>query len=105
MASRRSSSEAAGSLGRPEVDQIRGVAISLLGSGLYEAQHHAESLSVREAELAMVRRFGGPEEHMLGLKGNIAATYAALGRLEEAVLVSLFYLYSTASRLAGRRAE
>ena len=41
-----------------ESDQIRGLAMNLLGNGLSAAKHHGEALSVKEAELAMMRRDG-----------------------------------------------
>ena len=40
---------------------------------------------MREAELTMGRRLGSPEGEMLTLRGNLATTYANLGRLEEAL--------------------
>ena len=59
-------------------------AMNLLGLGLSEAGHHEDALSVKEAELSMLRRLGAPEEHLLFTQSNLAATYARLGRLEEA---------------------
>ena len=45
-------------LGRPEADQVRHLAISVLGNGLSVAGHDEEALSVREAELSLLRRVG-----------------------------------------------
>ena len=59
--------------------------MGLLGIGLSEAGRQEEALSVREAELAMGRRLGSPEGEILTLRGNLATTYANLGRLEEAL--------------------
>ena len=59
--------------------------MSVLGNGLSAAGHHEDALSVGEAELAMLRRLGGSEPDIArAVQGNLAITYAALGRLEEA---------------------
>jgi len=68
--------------GRPETDQLRGPAISLLGNGLDAADHCEAALSVREAEFAMNRRLDAPEHNMLVAKGNLAIAYEKTGRLE-----------------------
>ena len=64
-------------LGRPETDQIRGMAMGVLGSGLSAAKHHADALTVKEAELSMERRLGASENSMLVTQGNLAITYKA----------------------------
>ena len=56
-----------------------------LGIGLHEAGRHEDELSVREAELAMLRRLGAPEANLLVMQGNLANTYDKLGRREEAL--------------------
>jgi len=71
-------------LGRPEVDQIRIMAMNMLGLGLSDANNDEDALSVQEAELAMKRRLGRDEEDILAVQSNLAITYQALGRLEEA---------------------
>ena len=58
-----------------------------VGNGLHEAGHHAEALSVKEAELAMARRLGASEHDILVAQGNLANTYQQLGRLEEALII------------------
>ncbi|CAH0365981.1 unnamed protein product [Pelagomonas calceolata] len=70
-------------LGRPEKNWCRRGAINQLGNGLIAANQHEDALSVREAELSMLRRLGGTEEHILFVQTNLATTYRALGRLEE----------------------
>ena len=72
-------------VGRPEANQIRGLAMNLLGNGLHEAERHADALTVREAELATQRRVGETERNMLVAQSNLASTYQALGRLDEAL--------------------
>jgi tetratricopeptide (TPR) repeat protein len=72
-------------LGRPETDWARRLALSVLGNGLSDADHDEEALSVREAELSSLQRLGAREENMLIAQGNLANTYKALGRLEEAI--------------------
>ena len=52
-------------MGRPETNQVRDLAMNLLGNGLSSAGRHEDALSVREAELARMRRFGAPEESIL----------------------------------------
>jgi tetratricopeptide (TPR) repeat protein len=71
--------------GRPEADWTRLGAMSLLGNGLSAANQHEEALSVEETELSMLRRVGASEERILGAQGNLASTYAQLGREEEAL--------------------
>jgi len=74
-----------GRMGRPEENWARRLAMTLLGIGLSDANHHADALIVKEAELSMLRRVGAPEEDILGAQGNLANTYCRLGRLEEAL--------------------
>ena len=72
-------------VGRPEADRTRIMAMNQLGNGLNAAKHHEDALSVREAELSMRRRLGESEADMLTAQGNLANTYADLGRVEEAL--------------------
>ena len=72
-------------LGRSETNWTRRLAIQVLGSGLTGAQHHEDALSVKEAELSMLRRIGASEDFILVTRGNLANTYAALGRVELAM--------------------
>ena len=71
-------------LGRPETDQVHGMAMNQLGNGLYEAGHYADALSVQEADLSMKRHLGALEVKLLASQTNLARTYHMLGRLEEA---------------------
>ena len=70
-------------LGRPERAWTRQSAMQQLGNGLYEVKCHEEELSVRQAELSMLRRLGVSGQHMLAGQGNLANTHQALGRFEE----------------------
>ena len=72
-------------LGRPEADQIRLVAINVLGLGLNDTRQHADALSVGEAELSTLRRIDAPEYDILVAQGNLANTYKRLGRPEHAL--------------------
>jgi hypothetical protein len=72
-------------VGRPETDSVRILAMGTLGSGLYLANYNEDALSVMEAEMSMLRRVGAPELSILVSQGNIANTYKALGRREEAL--------------------
>ena len=53
-----------------------------------------------EAELAMERRLGASEENILVMQGNLANTYAAIGRNEEALQMRRD-VYSAHLRLYG----
>ena len=72
-------------VGRPEGDWVRMYAMTQLGTGLHEAKRYQDAVSVREADLAMRRRLGAPEEQLLNAQANLASTYQSLGRLEEAL--------------------
>jgi len=61
------------------VDVALGLAIGILGNGLYEAQYYADAASVFEAKLAMLRRIDAPEEHIFIAQSNLASTYEILG--------------------------
>ena len=89
-------------VGRPEADQARRFAINLLGNGLAAANHNEDALTVQEAMLSMLRRLGDSEENLLVVKGNLASTYQALGRLEQALRLKLD-LYSGSLRLHGEQ--
>ena len=73
-------------VGRPETDQLnqllKGMAMGELGSGLYNACHFVDAMSVCEAQLSMERRLGWPEGEILVVQGNLANTYQLLGRSE-----------------------
>ena len=70
-------------VGRPEADDLRRMARSLLGNGLSNAGRHADAFHVREAEFSTLRRLGAPEHVILVVQGNLASTYEELGRLDE----------------------
>jgi len=91
-------------LGRPETDWARRLALSVLGNGLSDADRDEEALSVREAELSSLQRLGAREENMLIAQGNLANTYKALGRLEEAIRMRR-EVYSGWLKLKGEEDE
>ncbi len=70
---------------RPEGDRARCLAMTLLGNGLGEAENYEDAVSVQEAELSMMRRIGAPENDILTVQGNLANTYGALERFEDAL--------------------
>ena len=72
-----------GVLGRPETDRIRGAAMTELGNGLSAAGYAEEALSVKEAEVSMLRRLGGSRNILISAKANLSACYEVLGRDEE----------------------
>ena len=72
-------------LGRPETNWAHLSAMRHLGNGLFAAGHHEDALSVEEAELSMARRLGASESNILAAQGNLASSYTALGRDEQAL--------------------
>ena len=87
-------------VGRPETDQVRGMAMNLLGLGLSEAGHNEDALSVQQADLATLRRIGATEPSLLDVQCNLAITYEALGRFEAALRLKQD-VYSGRLRLNG----
>ena len=59
--------------------------MSVLGNALGMAGHDADALSVKQAELSLMRRVGASDACMLATQGNIANTYQMLGRHEQAL--------------------
>ncbi len=74
-------------VGRPEMDGPRSMAMNQLGTGLFEAKHHEDALSVREAELSMQRRHGESAYNLLVAQSSLASAYNSLGRREQALRV------------------
>ena len=74
-------------LGRPKLDRARLDAIRVLVSGLSAAGHHEDALSVGEAQLSMMRRFGASRNNILIAQCNLANSYRMLGRFEEVMSV------------------
>jgi tetratricopeptide (TPR) repeat protein len=87
-------------LGRPETNELRSMAMSLLGTGLHEIKHYEDALSVQEACLSLLRRHGAAEFTILGMQNNLAVTYENLGRLEEALRLKL-EVYSGSLKVNG----
>ena len=59
--------------------------MNLLGNGLSAAKHDEEALSLKETELALMRRIGDSESNILIAQGNLASTYEDHGQLERAL--------------------
>jgi hypothetical protein len=91
-------------VGRQEADDSRRSAMTQLGNGLDAADQHEDALVVQEAELSMERRLGASEYSLLIVQGNIAGTYEALGRDEEAIRVRNA-VYSERLRINGEEHE
>ena len=91
-------------LSRPEADVARQMAMGALGLGLYGAKHYEDALTVQEAKLSMVQRLGASEYTILAVQGNLAGTYEALRRNEEAIRVRNA-VYSERLRICGREDE
>ena len=87
-------------VGRPEEDQVRGMAMAVLGNGLYGAKHYEDTLTVQEVRLSTMRRLGAPEAHILAVQSNLACTYASNRRFEEALQIERG-VYSGRMKLNG----
>ena len=72
-------------VGRPEADETRRSAMRQVANGLSAAYYHEDALTVEKAQLSTLRRHGALESDILGAQGNLAITYQALGRFEEAL--------------------
>ena len=90
--------------GRPEDDQVQGMAMSQLGNGLFDAKHYEDALPVQEAELSRYRRLGAPAEHVHCTQINLANTYGELGHLEKALSMEQ-EVYSGRLKLHGDQHE
>ena len=76
-----------------------------LGNGLSDASHYEESLSVREAELSLLRRVCESqvtEVRILSVQNNLANTYVHLGRFEDVLRVRK-EVYSGFLRISGEQ--
>jgi len=91
-------------VGRPEADELRGLAMTQLGNGLGEAKLLEDACSVYEAELSMERRLGASEENVLAVQTNLAITYADLGHFEKALRMERD-VYSGRLKLHGEKHE
>ena len=91
-------------VGRPEADACRKSAMNQLGKGLNDAGHDGYALIVKEAELAIHRRLGAPESHLLTVQANLACTLDELGRYEEALPMKRD-VHSGHARLFGEEAS
>ena len=80
------------------------MSMDVLGSGLCDAGHHEDALSVQEAMLSMVRRLGEPEENILSVQANLARTYAKVGRPLEALCIERD-IYSAHVKIHGEAHE
>ena len=87
-------------VGRPETDEVRGLAMAQLGNGLGEAKHHEEALSVQEARLSLMPRVGASEDSILIVRTCLANSLTRLGRNEQASNM-LRDVYSGRVRLNG----
>ena len=87
-------------VGRPEEDVYRLTAMRQLGTGLHLAKDYAAAVSVKEAELATLRRIGGTESDILITLANLAGTYDELGRREDSLRI-LQDVYSRRLEFSG----
>ena len=78
--------------------------MNCLGKGLNDAGHDGYALIVKEAELAIHRRLGAPESHLLTVQANLACTYGELGQLDRALQLERD-VYHASLRLLGEEDE
>ena len=88
-------------LGRPELHWAPTSAMMQLGNGLLGIGQYDDALSVKETELAMMRRLGESAENILTAQGNLAVTYATLERYELALRMKRIVYYGYL-RLKGK---
>ena len=74
--------------------------MSVLANDLSEADQNEAALSVKEAQLSMMRRLGADEDDLLAVQTNLAVTYRRLERYEEALSMRQ-EVYSGRLRLNG----
>ena len=91
-------------VGRPEADQIRGLAMNMLATGLSVTGQHEDALSVDKDRLSNMRRIGASEANILVSQGNMACTYEKLGRHDEALSLRQ-EVYSGRLMLDGQEAR
>ena len=84
----------------PETGEIRGMAMTLLGNGLEAVDQNEAALSVYEARLSMLQRFGASEDRLLAVQSNLANTYHMLSRFEDTLRIRRD-LYSGYVKLLG----
>ena len=72
-------------LGRPETDNLRHSAMTILGVGLNAVNRHEEQLEILEAQVAAEELMDQEEEDILVTQSNLALCYEGLGRREEAI--------------------
>ena len=78
--------------------------MNVLAGGLYATENYEDALTVQEAGLSIERRIGGSVRDMLSAQGNLAITYAKLGRREAAMRLRRD-VYSGRLRLNGEDHE
>ena len=74
-------------VGRREADWARRLAMSLLGSGLSDAHHDEDALSVKESRVGYAAARWRTRRQHSARRSNLANTYHVLGRLEEALQI------------------
>ena len=84
-----------------EVSEARSYAMTELGNGLHDAEHHEDALSVREARLSLERRHGVSEESMLVAQSNLANSLIMCGQFEKALSLNR-EIYAKNAELYGR---
>ena len=90
--------------GRPDLGDMRCLAMGLLAGGLHAVGDYENALSVQEVALPLMRRLGAPENHILGVQANLAELHSHLGRRERALEIQRD-VYSGVLNLSGEEHE
>ena len=91
-------------VGRPEADELLGMAMSIIGNGLFATGRHADALIVEEARLSTIQRLGASEDRILIVQSNLAISYEMCGRFDEALRM-LRDAHTSSVRLYGTTHE
>ena len=90
--------------GRPDLGDMRCLAMGLLAGGLHAVGDYENALSVQDVALPLMRRLGAPENHILGVQANLAELHSHLGRREQALEIQRD-VYSGVLDLSGEEHE
>mmetsp|Transcript_16707 Transcript_16707/g.47723 ORF Transcript_16707/g.47723 Transcript_16707/m.47723 type:complete len:382 (+) Transcript_16707:346-1491(+) len=89
-------------VGRPEANVLRMHSMTTLGNGLRAASQNRERLGLLESQFALMQRSRVNREAILAAQGNMANCLEDLGRIEDAIELSV-QVHSGMKALRGNR--
>ena len=89
-------------VGRPEANVLRMHSMTTLGNGLRAASHNRERLGLLESQFALMQRSRVNREAILATQGNMANCLEDLGRIEDAIELSV-QVHRSMKALRGNR--